>query len=188
MADRFTYLPLIGIGIMLAWGIPLLMKHEAIRKKILFPAAISVLAVLSVLTWHQCGYWKNSVDLFSHTLRVTRDNYKAHNNLAAALAEEGKTDDAIDNYNKAIQIKPDYADAYNNRGNVFATLGQHQRAIEDYSAAIRLQSDYVYAYYNRGIAYFRYGENKSGCGDAKKACELGDCKILEIAQDNGFCR
>ena len=64
MADRYHYLPLIGIAVMLAWGIPLLIKREDIRKKILFPAAIAALAIWQFLTWQQCGYWKNSIDAF----------------------------------------------------------------------------------------------------------------------------
>ena len=62
MADRYTYLPLIGIAVMLAWGIPPLIKNEDMRKKILFPASIAALAIMAVLTWHQCGYWKNSIE------------------------------------------------------------------------------------------------------------------------------
>ena len=79
MADRYTYFPFIGIAIMAAWGIPLLIKREDTRKKILFPAAIAALAIMAVFTWQQCGYWKNSIDLFNHTLQVTKDNYVAHN-------------------------------------------------------------------------------------------------------------
>ena len=81
MADRYHYLPSIGIAVMLAWGIPFLIKHEDTRKKILFPAAIACFAILAVLTWQQCGYWKNSTELFNHALQVTKDNALAHNNL-----------------------------------------------------------------------------------------------------------
>ncbi len=79
MADRYHYLPSIGIAVMLAWGIPLLIKREDMRKKILFPAAIAALAIMAVLTWKQCGYWKNSIELFNHALQVTKDNDMAHN-------------------------------------------------------------------------------------------------------------
>ncbi len=116
MADRYTYLPSIGIAIMLAWGIPLLITSEDIRKKILFPAGIAVLAILAVLTWQQCGYWKNSIELFNHALQVTKDNYLAHNNLGIVLFAKGKIEEAIDHYNKAIRIKPDYPLTYNNGG------------------------------------------------------------------------
>ena len=74
MADRYTYLPSIGVAIMLAWGIPSLIKSENIRKKILFPVSIATIAIMAVLAWQQCGYWKNSIELWNHALHVTRDN------------------------------------------------------------------------------------------------------------------
>ena len=67
-----------------------LIKSEDIRKKILFPAGIIFLAIMAVLTWQQCGYWKNSINLFSHALQVTKNNYLAHDNYGLALFEEGK--------------------------------------------------------------------------------------------------
>ena len=69
MADHYTYLPSIGIAVMLAWGIPSLIENEETRKKILFPAAIFVIGILVVLTWQQCGYWKNSIDLWNHAIK-----------------------------------------------------------------------------------------------------------------------
>ena len=116
-ADRYTYFPFIGIAIMAAWGIPLLIKPEVTRKKILFPAAIAALAIMAVFTWQQCGYWKNSIDLFNHTLQVTKDNYVAHNNLALALSAQGKIKEAIDHYNKSIRLKPDNAYGIHQQGN-----------------------------------------------------------------------
>jgi hypothetical protein len=172
MADRYTYLPSIGIAIMLAWGIPLLFPRENIRKKILFPAAIAILSILSVLTWQQCGYWKNSIKLWNHALQVTKDNYVAHKNFALALLAEGKIEEAIDHYNMAISLKPDYADDYNNRGTAYNILGQPQCAIKDYNEAIRLKPDYAEAYYNRGTIYSKQGQYKSAIEDFNKAISL----------------
>ena len=222
MADRYTYLPSIGITVMLAWGIPLLFKREDTRKKILFPAAIIFLAIMAVLTWQQCRYWKNNSELFNHTLHVTKDNYLAHKFVADALCAEGKNKQAIYHYNEAIRLKPDFSYAYNNRGNAYLELGQYQLAIEDFNKAIRSKPDYATAYsnrgtiytklgqyqlaiedfnnairlnpddadtyFNRGIVYFTQGNIISGCEDAKKACELGNCKILEAVTGKGYCR
>ena len=85
MADRYHYLPSIGIAVMLAWGIPLLFKSENMRKNILFPAAVIFIVILAVITWQQCGYWKNNITLFNHALLVTKNNYLAHNNLLLHL-------------------------------------------------------------------------------------------------------
>jgi len=136
----------------------------------------------------QCGYWNNSITLFSHALQITKNNYLAHNNLAISLSKEGKNKEAIDNYNEAISIKPNYAEAYNNRGNAYSKLGQYQRAIEDYNKAIRIRPDYAEAYNDHGGVYLLQGNNNLGCRYAQKACAMGVCKALEKAKGNGFCR
>lgn len=221
MSDHYTYLPSISIALILAWGIPALMKSENIRKKILFPAAIVTLFILAVLSWHQCGYWKNSIALFNHALQITRYNYLAHNNLAVALAKQGNNHEAIKHYNKAIVIKPNIDFLYFNRGNSYISTGQYQLAIEDYNksislkpentatyngrgiafaglhqyqkatedfnTAIRLKNDYADAYNNRGLTYFNQDEKAPGCRDAQKACELGNCRALELAKHKDLC-
>jgi tetratricopeptide (TPR) repeat protein len=169
MADRYHYLPSIGIAVMLAWGVPVLFKSEKAGRQILFPAVICVLAVWAAIAWKQCGYWKNSFTLFSHTLQVTKNNDVAHNNLASALIKEGKAGDAIDHCNQAIQIKPDHASAFYNRGLAYYNLGRYQDAIKDYSEAIRLQPDLAKAYNNRGFALSLLGQYQNALEDLNKA-------------------
>ena len=222
MADRYTYLPSIGIAIGLAWGIPLLFPREDMRKKILFPAGIAVLIILAVLTWQQCGYWKNSVELFNHALQVTKNNNYAHESIGSVLLDEGKNEAAIEHYNEALRVKsdnaythfnrglaffrlgqpqraiedyneaillkPDFTDAYNNRGTSYAKLGQYQNAIEDYNKAIYLNHNYADAYESRAVIYLNQQNYQLGCPDAQKACELGMCRILEMAKGKGNCR
>lgn len=95
---------------------------------------------------------------------------------------------AIQDYNKAIRLKPDFANAYYNRGRVYYKLGQMQRSIQDYNEAIRLKPDYADAYNNRGIIYFLQDNKEQGCRDARKACDLGLCKLLEWFKSKGYCR
>jgi tetratricopeptide (TPR) repeat protein len=172
MADRYTYLPSIGIAMILAWLIPFLFQRTGLRKKLLFSTATAVLCMLVFLTWMQCGYWKDSVTLFHHTLRVTKDNYLAHNNFGVALSTQGITKEAIYHYNKAILIKPDYAEAYYNRGIDYNSLGHYQRAIEDYSKAIRMKPNFAATYYNRGIAYAYLGANQMAIEDYDKSINI----------------
>jgi protein O-mannosyl-transferase len=172
MADRYTYLSFVGIAVGLAWGIPSIIKSDNIRKKILFTAAITALATLALLTWQQCGYWKNSHDLFSHALRVTKNNHVAHGYLAAALFKEGNPSGAIYHFNKAININSNYADDYNNRGGVYANLGQHEAAIKDYNEAIRLKPDFAGAYFNRGTSYGITGQDQLAIEDLNEAIRL----------------
>jgi protein O-mannosyl-transferase len=172
MADRYTYLPSIGIAIMISWGIPFLIKSENARRKILFPAAIAFLAVLALITWKQCGYWKNSTTIFSQASRVTENNYLAHGNLARALLSEGKDEEAIHHYNQAIALKPDSALPYNMLGNAYTKLSQYQLAINSYNQAINLDSSYANAYNNRGTAYSGLGLKERAIEDHNTAIRL----------------
>ncbi len=188
MADRFTYLPSIGLSIMLAWGVPHLFKNKSLRKKFLFLGAGAILIIFSVITWKQCGYWKNSLTLFGNALRVDSHSYHALINLASYKAEKSDFKEAVYYYHKAIQIKPDQADAFNNRAVVYAKMGQLQSAIDDFNRAMHLQPHNPDIYTNRANLYLNHGDIASGCNDAKKACELGSCKTLIWAQDRDLCR
>jgi len=173
MADRYTYLPSIGIAIMLAWSIPLLIKNEKRRKRIFFPAGIAVLTTLAFITWQQCGYWKNSFTLFNHALQATKNNFLAHNIVGFSLFEKGQTEKAIYHYSKAIIIAANYSDSYRNRGNAYAKLGQYQLAIQDFNKAIQLNPDCAYAYYDRGTLYAKLlGQYKLANEDFNKAISL----------------
>lgn len=221
MADRYHYLPSIGISIMLAWGLPYLLPGNNTCKKISLTAAVAFLAMLSILTWQQCGYWKNSIKLSNHALRVTENNYWAHHVLAYTLFSEGKTEASIDHFTKAIQINPQYADAfesrglcyfqignyqnaikdfdefiklkaadaliYHIRGNAKVRLGNYQSAIEDFNKAIILKKDYADVYNDRAFVHFTQDNEQPGCDDARKGCQLGNCRILNGARARGFC-
>ena len=172
IADRYTYLPSIGITMMLLWGIPLLFPREGTRKKIIFPAGVVFLTILAVLTWQQCGYWKNGIELFSHALQITKNNAMVHNNRGITYEKLGQHQLAINDYNEAIILEPDYAIAYYNRGCAYDNLRQPQRAVKDYNEAIRLKPDYAKAYYNRGTIYGKYGKHQNAIFDFNQAISL----------------
>ncbi len=151
MADRYTYLPSIGIAIMLAWGIVYLLPKEKLRKIILIPAAVIVLSVLTFLTWQQCGYWKNSISLFNHALEVTKNNYLAHTNLGIALAAEGKIDEAVSHYRLALQVKPNDDTTHYNFANALKKQGADEEAIAHYREALRINPYYSKAHNNIGV-------------------------------------
>ncbi len=157
MADRYHYLPSIGISIMLAWGIPVLIKRAEIRKWFLFLPA-TVFLFLAVLSWKQCGYWENDKELWSHALQVTKNNYLAYNGVGLALVKEGKIKDAINNYNEAIRINPNYLPSYISRGFAYFNLGQYQWAIDDCNKAIRLNKNWAEPYFIRGDSYYNFGQ------------------------------
>jgi protein O-mannosyl-transferase len=220
MADRFSYLPSIGIAMMLAWGIPRFFPRTEIRKNILYPAAIAVLSILTALTWHQCGYWKNSFELYSHCLRVTKDNADAYLHFGMALAEKGKFKEAIvqydkgfsimpdfrilfakgnahsalgqyssaiEDFNEVIRLSPDFADVYLSRGNDYSALGQYQIAISDFNEAIRLKPEAVMAYLSRGNAYSAINQYQTAIGDYNEAIRLKpDFVIVYLKRGNVY--
>jgi len=172
MADRYTYLPSAGIAVGLAWITPFVMKNKHTRGKILFPAGISVLVLLAVLTWRQCGYWKNSIELWNHALSVTGNNALAYFNRGNAYSDIAKHDLAIADYNEAIRLNPHYAYFYYNRGNTYIKIGRYESAIKNFNEAIRLKPDYADAYNGRGGAYAELGLFKHALEDFDKALTI----------------
>ncbi len=172
MADRYHYLPSIGISVMVAWGVSHLFSGEGIRRKILFPAGILFIAILSFITWTQCGYWKNSYTLFHHALRVTENNYLAHNNLGLALTSRGKYDEAMRHYNLALRIKPRDLQSLNNRGLTYFFTRDYRDALADYNKVISINPNIADTYYNRGLVYTSLGLNWLALEDYHKSIAL----------------
>jgi hypothetical protein len=159
IADRYTYLPLIGIGIMLAWGIPFLINREEIRKKILFPAGVISIVILSFLTWKQCSYWKNSITLYERALKVTENNDLAHYNLGNALKDQGKMEEALAEYREAVRIRPSSVDAQNNIGIILEMyFKKYDEAIYYYRQALRFTPNNPGIHFNLGIALAKKNE------------------------------
>lgn len=160
MADRYTYIPLIGIFIMMAWGIPALIRERPYQRVILSVCACLILIGCGVLTRFQVNHWKNSVTLFSHTLNVTENNYLANNSLGAALEKQGYYKEAARYLTEALRIKPDGVQAHYNMGVVADHQGKNQAAIKHFSQALRFKPDFANAHYNLGIALKRQGDLK----------------------------
>ncbi len=172
IADRYHYLPSIGIAVMIAWGIPSLIKSKIIRNIFLLPAGITFIMVMAFLTWYQCGYWKNSIELWNHALKVTSNNTIAHNNRGAVYDEMGQYDLAIIDYDEIIKLQPSHYLAYYDRANMYSKLNHYKNAIRDYHEAIRLKPDFADAYYNRGTVYNHSGHYQLAIEDFNKAIDL----------------
>ena len=172
MADRYTYIPMIGLFIMIAWGVPDFLKGWNHRKEILLTLSACSILFLSIITWTQVGYWQNSITLFDHTLKVTDNNWLIYTYRGNAYSGLGNYRQAIKDYDRAIEIKPGYANAYNNRGIAYVPLGNSKQAIEDFSKAIEIKPAYADAYNNRGIAYKSLGNYKQAIEDYDRAIEI----------------
>lgn len=152
MADRYTYIPLVGLFIALAWSVPELLKKWRHGKAAVIAAAALILAGLTAVTWTQTGYWRNSITLFEHALKVTDRNHLAHNNLGVALNAAAEKEKAAFHYAEAVRINPRYSNYHYNFANYLASQGRTDEAIVHYTHAIRLEPDYFNAHNNLGLA------------------------------------
>jgi Tfp pilus assembly protein PilF len=141
-ADRYTYIPSIGLLLALVWGVHDLTQHWQLQRSILGVFAAALALVCAMETREQIKIWKNDETLFTHAIAVTRKNYIAYNNLGATFERQGRWEEAAAQFRQAIAEKPDYARAHKNLGVVFERQGQPGRAIEEYREAMRLNPNY----------------------------------------------
>jgi len=162
IADRYAYLPLIGIFVIIAWGVPELLKEWRYRKNVLTASAGILILTLMPITWIQVSHWKSSITVYKHAIRVTDKKYPGfsvvHNNLGIALFAEGKNEEAISHYKMAIKLKPDYADAHNNLGGALFHAKMTEEAIDYFKEAIRIRPGFTAAQKNLEMALLRSEE------------------------------
>ncbi len=152
-ADRYTYVPLIGIAIIVVWGIAYLSRNWKSRQKPLMVAGVMVTLLLMTCTYKQVGYMKNSMTVFEHTVKYAPNAHYAHNNLALAYKNAGDFDRAIEHFSEAIRIKPDKFEAYNNRGVAYFGKQEYDKAVADYQEVLARFPDHVEARNNLGNVF-----------------------------------
>jgi len=172
MADRYMYVPGIGLFIIIAWGVSDIFKKWPKKNVMSILSAGAILSVLIICTIHQAKVWRNSVTLFQHTLKVTHNNALAHNNLGVALLNQGKSNDAEKHFSMAIQIKRDYPAAHNNMGLALASQGKINEAISYYRSALRIKSNDDKARNNLGTALARMGRYDEAEGQFQEALKI----------------
>jgi tetratricopeptide (TPR) repeat protein len=138
-ADRYTYLPLVGIFIMLAWGGRDLVRVLRVPSKLAAGVAAALLIACASLARLQASYWRHSESLFRHALEVAPDNAVAHVNLGSVFEQAGRPDEAQTHYQEALRIDPGLAQAHNNLANVLDAMGKFTEAVPHYEEAIRLR-------------------------------------------------
>ena len=153
MADRYTYVPLIGLFIIVTWIAADIFSSWKYGKILLSSAAAIVLVILSICTIFQLRYWRNSENLFTRAIAVTNHNYTAYNNLGYTFVGKKNFDKAIELYNKAIRIRADYAEAYSNLGAAYGELGRFNEAIEALKHSFKIRPENAKAHYNLGVVY-----------------------------------
>ncbi|MGD0786273.1 MAG: tetratricopeptide repeat protein [Sedimentisphaerales bacterium] len=184
-ADRYTYIPYIGLFIMLGWSLPQLLSKWPYRKIIFGLSMAVVLTPLGICAHQQTSYWKNSLILFSHAVEVTQNNYIAYDRLGVAYARLDHYTDAMDNFSRAIKIKPDYAQAYFDLGCAYDKLGRAAEAIDAYKQAIKFSPGYIMAYNNLGVVYGRLGRYNEAIDIYKQAVKIKP-DLVEAHNNLGF--
>jgi len=172
MADRYTYVPLVGLFIMLVWGVHDLSARWKHQGRAIGALAAGILCVLAGCTWIQVARWKDTVTLFRHTLAVTERNPMAHGILGTALGRQGEFDEAIVQYREALRLKPDLAEAHNNLGIALHRKGQLEAAIAHYREALRLQPEHATAYTNLGAALHTQGRLEEAIAQYRRALRI----------------
>lgn len=143
LADRYTYIPLIGIFMMCVWGIGDLLNHWRLHKAIITIATSLCIIFLMSATYVQLGYWRTSETLFRHALKVTDNNYIAHGSLALALVEKKQYEQANKHFTVALHIKPDYAPTYQFWGFAMIRQGKRNEAIQYFYRALDINPDFI---------------------------------------------
>ena len=171
-ADRYTYLPQIGLYVLLAWAAADLCAGWRHRRVVLGGLATVILVGLIFCARAQTSYWRNSESLWTHTLACTSGNVEAHNNLGSVLLKMGRVDEAIAQYQQALQIKPDNAEVHNNLGNVLLQKGQVDEAIVHYQKTLQIKPDSAEAHNNLGNALLQKGRVDEAIAQYQKTLQI----------------
>ncbi|MFZ2633431.1 MAG: tetratricopeptide repeat protein [Desulfosalsimonadaceae bacterium] len=158
IADRWTYVPAIGIFIIISWGGAALLSKVSKKPVLRAITPFIILTILIISSRNQVSYWENSITLFSHALDVTEHNDIAHYNLGVALGEKGNMDQAIFHYYEGLKINPNMTEGHNNLGNALIKKGMLDQAISHFNQALQLNPKLAQAHTNLGNALARKGK------------------------------
>jgi len=151
MADRYTYIPLIGLFIIVAWGMRDIAAKWQSQKVLLSIFSSIVLIFFMISSWFQAGHWQNGITLFKHTLAVTQNNSVAHCELGHALMRNENLDEAVVQFYKALRINSNYEAAHTNLGYTLARQGKFNDAIYHYNKTLHINRDNAKAHNNLGV-------------------------------------
>ncbi len=182
MADRYTYVPLVGVFIAVAWGArDLAARWRSARVAVPWLAAV-VLVVLTVAAWNQARYWRDNIALYEHAMAVVKGDPLLHYNLANELRERGRLAEAAQHYEEALRFDPNYAAAHTNLGPILAQQGRLDDAIAHYVAALRIKPDLAEAHNNLGMLLAERGNIEEAIPHFQEAVRIKPA--MEAARRN----
>jgi tetratricopeptide (TPR) repeat protein len=172
MADRFMYLPQIGLCVIFAWSIAAWAGASANSRWVAGVASLLTVASLGACAWRQTAYWKDSETLWKHTLACTSGTWAAHNNLGIALDSRRRFEEAIDQFHEALAIRPYYVKSHFNLANAYTHAGRTDDAINEYRIAIAIKPDHEEAHRNLGISLDLNGDLQGAIAEHLKALQI----------------
>ncbi|MFH1131630.1 MAG: tetratricopeptide repeat protein [Pseudomonadota bacterium] len=195
MADRYTYLPSIGLFIVIVWGWNAVLGGIDKRRRVSILCTLIVLPCLGLLTWKQTGYWHDTQSLFEHAASVNNNSHMVHSVLGGALLEKGELDQAIEECRQALKINPSSADAHNTIGSILARRKQYEEATSRFDEALRINPKHLIAHLEKGSALAQMGKIEEADLEFTIVAELmerdgsvylnsGICNIVGIAFAN----
>jgi tetratricopeptide (TPR) repeat protein len=172
MADRFTYIPSIGLGFMGAWTAGALARRSPGARRAVTVAAAATLVAWGMVARAQVETWRDDRALYTHALAVTSGNHVAHGNLGLLLLDEGRVDEAIAHFQAAIAAHPEATKPHLNLGVGLATKGDHAGALAEYERAVRADPRYATARYNLGLELATAGRVDEAIAQYEEAIRL----------------
>ncbi len=172
IADRYTYLPSIGLFIIVAWAAAELFNRWRYGKLLLTTLAVVILSAWTVCTWFQVAYWRDDITLYEHTLDVTENNFVMHHNLGVILIDQGRLEEAVIQFRHALRINPHLYDAHNNLGIILFEQAEYDEAVVHFNEALRLKPDFHNARQNLGIVYVAQGKLEQAAEQFEEALRL----------------
>jgi tetratricopeptide (TPR) repeat protein len=172
MADRYTYIPLIGLFLITAWTLHDISKKWRFFKRPLHAMAAMSLCCLTLLSLLQARHWKDTITLFQHNIQVTTNNHLAHFHLGRNLEHHGELREALDHFYEALRIRPDFSLGHYAVGNALLQLGELNAASDHLSRALELDPKLSRAHNNLGCLLLRQGQNKGAAHHFAEALRI----------------
>jgi protein O-mannosyl-transferase len=175
MADRYTYLPYVGLLFALASPLdarPNAGRREVLAKRLVAACCLVMLPAFLFLTWKRCDVWKDSMTLWEDVVRKHPEGARGWNYKGVTWNEQGHFDQAYEAFDHAVKLRPLFAEARNNRGAIELRRGNLQGALADFSLAVQRNARYRDAYTNRALAYSMLGDHEKSIADTRRAIEL----------------
>ena len=189
LADRFVYVPSIGIFYLIGEGFVWLYKRPVnyVRTARIFLLAVLIVIIgaLMPLTWKRCEIWKDGVSLWGDVLISHPESLRAHFNRGVAYADKGRYAEAIADFTKAIQLNPDVPDHYKVRGDAYRKIGKFEQAIADYNKVIELVPNNALTYFDRACAYDSKGDFNKAVHDYTMAIEIDPRNSIKAYNNRG---